>query len=198
MTDFGTLALGSQVAQAGAGVANGVTQSNAIRAQASYDRAAAEENAKLIDRQAQDAADRGAQDVTLIGNRGKQIIGTQRARLAAQGIDVTSGSALDVQTDAAVMSEMDKLTAKNNAAREVYGYRSQASAVRSGASLQAMGARNRARSTLLESYISGSKDIMLGAYYYDQMKGLNKDSAADRKKAADFATLKASDPYQKR
>lgn len=174
MTDFSTLALGSQTVQAGAGIANGYTQSNAMRAQAGYEKAAALENAKIMDRQAADAEARGEADASLIGRRARQMVGTQRARLAAQGVDVNTGAAMDAQVDTQTMSEMDKLTARNNAAREAYGYRSSAVATRAGASIQAMGARSAARSTLLQSYTSGSKDMLLGAYYYDQMKGLPK------------------------
>ncbi len=174
MTDFSTIALASGATQAGAGIANGYTQSNAIQAQSSYDKAAAAENARILERQAADAEERGAKDASLIGRRASQIQGAQQARLAAQGLDVTSGSAVDYQAETGVMSEMDKLTARNNAVREAYGYRSQARAVRSGASLEAMAARGAARSTLLQSYTSGAKDVVLGAYYADQMKGLPK------------------------
>lgn len=182
MSDFGTLALASQGGQAAAGVANGVTQASAIRAQSSWDRAAADENARILDRQAADAEARGGQDASLIERRTRQLVGTQRARLAGQGVDVGTGSALDVQVDTQTMSEMDKLTARNNAAREAYGYRSQAQSVRTGASLQARAARGAARSTLLQSYTSGAKDLVLGGYYYDKMSGLSPGETEAKKK----------------
>lgn len=174
MTDFGTIALASQATQAGTGIASGYSQSNALRLQSSFDQAAAEENAKLLERQAVDAEKRGGQDASLIGRRARQIVGEQRAKLAAAGVDVSRGSALDLQTETETMSEMDKLMARNNAAREAYGYRREAIATRAGASVQSMAARGAARSTLLQSYTSGAKDITLGAYYYDKMKGLDK------------------------
>lgn len=190
MTDFGTIALASQVTQAGTGIAGAHTEAGAIRLQSAYDQAAAAENARILERQARYAEEQGSHDVSLIGRRARQIQGSQRARLAAQGVDVSSGSALDVQMETEAMSEMDKLMARNNAAREAYGYRSQAQAVRHGASMQGLGARSAARSTLLQSYTSGAKDVTLGAYYYDQMGQLKKKS--------DLETLKAHDPYQKK
>lgn len=179
MSDFGGLAFGAQALQAGGGIANGITQSNAIRGQSAFEQSAAEQNAKLLDRAAKDARERGMMDVRNIGLRADQIQGTQRARLAAQGVDVNSGSALDAQMDTVSMSEMDKLTARNNAAREAYGLQSQAQSIRGGAAMGAIGARGAARSTLLQSYTSGAKDLMLGAYYADQMKGLKKISESD-------------------
>lgn len=178
MTDFNNLALGAGIAQGGAQVASGITQSNAIEAQSNFDRANAELTAKGLDRQARDAELRGANDVTLIGNAAKRLQGKQVAASAGQGVDVNTGSALDAQVETDQMSEMDKLMARNNAAREAYGYRSAASATRSGAGMQAMGARNAARATMLQSYLNGSKDVLVGGYQAYQMKGLKKKGEA--------------------
>lgn len=58
--------------------------------------------------------------------RAKQAVGTQRSVQAANGIDVNSGSAAQLQDDTAMLGELDALTIQNNAAREAYGYRIQA------------------------------------------------------------------------
>lgn len=55
-----------------------------------------------------------------------QAVGTQRSVQAANGIDVNSGSAAQLQDDTAMLGELDALTIQNNAAREAYGYRVQA------------------------------------------------------------------------
>lgn len=55
-----------------------------------------------------------------------QAIGTQRSAQAANGIDVNSGSAAQLQDDTAMLGELDALTIQNNAAREAYGYQVQA------------------------------------------------------------------------
>jgi hypothetical protein len=55
-----------------------------------------------------------------------QAVGTQRTAQAANGIDVNSGSAAQLQDDTAMLGELDALTIQNNAAREAYGYRVQA------------------------------------------------------------------------
>lgn len=55
-----------------------------------------------------------------------QAVGTQRSVQAANGIDVNSGSAAQIQDDTAMLGELDALTIQNNAAREAYGYRVQA------------------------------------------------------------------------
>ncbi|WKL53080.1 hypothetical protein Q1W70_00300 [Pseudomonas kielensis] len=55
-----------------------------------------------------------------------QAVGTQRTAQAANGIDVNSGSAAQLQDDTSMLGELDALTIQNNAAREAYGYRVQA------------------------------------------------------------------------
>src|SRR5690242_19657087 len=49
------------------------------------------------------------------------MIGSQRAGLAANGVDINSGSAVDVQSTTAATGEADALTIRNNAARQAYG-----------------------------------------------------------------------------
>lgn|SRR5512146_521159 len=90
-----------------------------------------DQNAQIADYQAQDALDRGVINERLSRRQTKQVIGSQRASLASQGVDVNKGSALDVQADAAYLGELDALTIRNNAAKEAWGYKVQAGDFRS-------------------------------------------------------------------
>jgi len=84
-------------------------------------------DAKVADLQADDALARGRE---LEGQKRLQIkstIATQRVRQAASGVDVTRGSALDVQADTAALGERDVAIIRNNAAREAWGYKVQSS-----------------------------------------------------------------------
>lgn len=83
-------------------------------------------NAQIADWQAQDALDRGVVNERISRRQTKQVIGSQRASLASQGVDINKGSALDVQADAAYLGELDALTIRNNAAKEAWGYKVQA------------------------------------------------------------------------
>lgn len=86
-----------------------------------------DQNAGFADLQATDAIERGELDAKKMKRKTEQVIGAQRTSLAAQGVDVNKGSALDVQADAAYLGELDVQTIKSNAAKEAYGYRVQAS-----------------------------------------------------------------------
>jgi hypothetical protein len=83
-------------------------------------------NAQVAELQAKDAIERGAQEEDRFRTQVRGAIGTQRAGLAANNVDVGFGSAVDVQADAAYLGELDALTIKNNAARESWGYEVQA------------------------------------------------------------------------
>lgn len=55
-----------------------------------------------------------------------QVIGAQKAAQAANGVDIGSGSALDVRTSAAELGELDALTIRNNAENKAKNYEAQA------------------------------------------------------------------------
>jgi len=67
-------------------------------------------------------ASRAQEAEARIRQRGNKAVGAQRAAMAAQGIRLDTGSALDVQQETKAISELDALTIKNNALREAFGY----------------------------------------------------------------------------
>lgn len=106
-------------------------------------------NSRIANLQADDAIFRGNQDAADHRQKVKQLIGAQRAASGAQGIDVNSGSALDVQTDAAGQGAIDELTIKNNAWREAWGYRVQASDYQTQAEFSKLSSDNKSKNTIL-------------------------------------------------
>ena len=82
-------------------------------------------NAQVADLQAADAITRGQDEEHRFRTRVRSAIGAQRVDFAAGNIDVSQGSALDVQADAAVLGELDALTIRTNAAREAWGFKVQ-------------------------------------------------------------------------
>jgi hypothetical protein len=82
-------------------------------------------NAHVADVQAADAIDRGAQEESKFRQGVKALVGSQRAGFAGAGVDVGYGSAVDVQGDAAYLSEIDAAQIKQNAQREAWGFKVQ-------------------------------------------------------------------------
>lgn len=107
-------------------VVGGVMQAQNSKQQGDYSSDMLQKNAAF--------KNKAADETEIVGNtsadwqrvKTKQAIGTQRTALAANGVDVNSGSASQLQDDTAMLGELDALTIQNNAAREAYGYRVQA------------------------------------------------------------------------
>lgn len=83
-------------------------------------------NAGVSEQAAKDALARGTIEADDMRRQTDRTIGTQRTAFAANGIDVNTGSAGQIQNDTAALGELDALTILNNAAREAYGYKVQA------------------------------------------------------------------------
>lgn len=106
--------------------ASGYAQSAAYGIQASYQKRVADINTTLADISAEDAIEKGDKAAELYGSQIRQKIGTQRAGYAAQGVDVNTGTAADVQESTREFGELDEQTIKNNAYTAAFGYRMQA------------------------------------------------------------------------
>lgn len=127
-----------------------------------YAAGAYEQNAALAELQATDTIARGREAEGDFRTRAKVTAGGVRAGLAAQGVDIGTGSALDVQRDLGALSELDALTIRNNAAREAWGYRVQAGQYQHHAAMTRAAAKNQAkamRNASLGSLLTGAATI---------------------------------------
>lgn len=136
-------------AQALGSIGGAYAESQALKTQGEYQRMQYEMNARLAGLQAQDAIKRGDKAAVEVKRRAKRVIGSQRAALAAQGIEVDSGSAAQIQADTVAQSTLDVLEIKNNAWREAWGYRFQASDYMGRGRFAEMAAKASATNTLL-------------------------------------------------
>lgn len=134
------------------GVANlgsAYAESESIKAQGEYQRSISQMNSDLANLQAEDSLKRGESAVRDMRKETKQRVGAQRAALAASGVDVGSGSAAQVQLDTELAGVMDERTLRNNAAREAWGFRSQAANTMAQGDFASITARGQANQTLL-------------------------------------------------
>lgn len=107
-------------------VVGGVMQAQNSKQQGDYSSDMLQKNAAFKNKAADETEIAGNTSADWQRVKTKQAIGTQRTALAANGVDVNSGSASQLQDDTAMLGELDALTIQNNAAREAYGYRVQA------------------------------------------------------------------------
>lgn len=112
-------------------------------------RALAKTNRFIADLEAQDALDRGQEKEAIARGETKKLVGSQRASFGAQGVRLGVGSAQDVQQEALDIGELDAVTIKNNARREAFGIKREASAFDFSAKRATSAAKTEAGTTFL-------------------------------------------------
>ncbi len=136
------------IAGGAASYAGASMQADAYEAQGDFQRQQFETNARLANMQSDDATRRGEIAATKVRQQARQVIGSQRSSIAAQGIEVNADSALDVQSDTAALAAEDAQTIKNNAWREAWGYKVQANQYQAQGKQAQNAGRTNARMTL--------------------------------------------------
>jgi hypothetical protein len=104
----------------------GFLRANAARRAARMTAAQARRNAMLSEMAAGDAADRGqiAEGEARLATSGR--VASDQAQLASAGVDVKSGSALDILSSQRGRGELIAQRARSNALREAWGYKTKA------------------------------------------------------------------------
>lgn len=118
----GTLAIAAAAASAAGSIGGGIASANA----ASYQGAVAANNATIARQNAAYSAEAGSSQVTQAGLKARSQGANVRAGLAANGLDVNSGSPVDVQAGQREIGALDTATVASRAAEQVYGYQTQA------------------------------------------------------------------------
>lgn len=122
------------------GAAGQMQQAQATASAQNYNAQVADMNAKISERRAKDAIERGGIEEQKKRQQVQQVLGKQQAAFAANGVDVAYGSPLDTIVDSSVLGELDALTIRTNTYREAYEYRVDAANKRSSATLSRMNA----------------------------------------------------------
>lgn len=112
-------------------------------------------NATQAEQQAADALARGEETAAQTGSAARQLTGAQRASLASQGIDISSGSAADVISNDQALSKLDEIQIRRNAQREAHGFQVEAQGYRMAGVNQARAYNSQATGTL----IGGAADL---------------------------------------
>lgn len=111
------------------GVVGGVGQIEQASAQAAaskYSAQVAGINQKQALTNEQLASESGDIQADIQSRRTRALVGEEIANAGASGLDVRSGSNIDTQISSQIMGKVDALTVRSNAAREAYGYQTQA------------------------------------------------------------------------
>ena len=146
------LALGAAALSAAGTMTAAVSSAQQSRYQAKI----ADRNAALANEQGRDAQERGRIEALQRGRQLGQAKGAQQAAQAANGLDTSFGSALDLAQDTAMIGAEDASAASFNLSNDIRGfdisasnYKAEASAKRSAAKGAIIGGAFGAASTML-------------------------------------------------
>jgi len=134
------------VAGIGGGFASGagaMQAAKAASASSNYQAVVAANNATLANETADRALASGAAATEDVSMKSAANVGTIKATQGASGVDVNSGSALNVQSSARELGELAATRTENNAQERAWGYRVQASNDVAQAQLDLMTGKNQ-------------------------------------------------------
>lgn len=146
-------------------------QAAAVRQQAATQQAVNEWNAKQYDVAAQDARQRGANDAAQIRENAKRVNSELRARAGSTGFLADTGSNLDLQVQNTGVGAFDSLQTMNNAEREAYGYKAEATGLRWQGDMAVQDARRQAKDIRRNGLLSAAGTLVTGAMNYSSKFG---------------------------
>ncbi len=103
-----------------------IQQGQAAKKSANYNAQIQEHNAEIAQNNATLAGREGAANAAIEQQKARANVAGIKAAQAANGVDVNTGSAVDVRSSAAELGELNAITVRSNAVKQAYGYQTQA------------------------------------------------------------------------
>lgn len=141
---------------------------------AQYGKAMAEQNAKLAEQQGLASLRQGRLEQEQIARRARKIQGQQRAMYGASGVDIGSGSPLEIQADTEYMAAQDKALVRYNAELKKWGFDVESANYKSQASQYG----NMGKSALVGGLLGAGSTILNGSGMLGSKFGTSLNSNA--------------------
>ena len=135
----------------------------------------AEINARMAELAAETEMTRGQSEYGSFTLKKGRLKSSQRANMAANGIDLGVGSAAEELTTTDIIGEIDGANIISNAVRSAWGYKSQAVVTRSKAALDAVNARAAGNLTA-NNYSASGNQAYLNATNASAFTGIQSDA----------------------
>lgn len=116
---------------------------------ATYQAAVAHNNAIIASQNAEEAAQAGVAQAGAVSLKAAERYGAVRSGQAASGVDVNTGSAVDVRAATRTAGALDSETVLHNAELAVYGYRAKATSFEAESELDKMKAEQAKEAGLI-------------------------------------------------
>lgn len=152
------LAIGT-VGSAVMGITSSMSQSKNQQAMYNYQAEQDRQNARVAEINAANERQSGLEEARLQRLKTLQNIGSQQAGMAANGIDVTQGTALDTIEDTATMGELDALMTMYNSERTAINFDRQAANFNNQANLDIIAGQNARKAGTINAIGYGLQGI---------------------------------------
>lgn len=119
------IGLGTSLFGGVTGALGSISAGNAAAAADNYNASIAEQDAKSATQNATWAAQAGEAQAGQESQKTRATVGSIKAAQAANGLDVNSGSAVDVRSSSSELGQLSAINIRSNAARTAYGYQVQ-------------------------------------------------------------------------
>lgn len=119
------------------------------RAKGKHQQGVAEYNARVAENEAQQIRNVGVEQENVQRSKTAELQSKQRAQLASRNIDLTTGSALQLQEETAELGEVDALRIRSNTENRVEAALSQADLTRREGQFASESSKGKAFGTLL-------------------------------------------------
>lgn len=136
-----------------------IQQGNAAASSAKYNAQIQENNAKIAQQNSIFASEQGAANAGIEQQKTRAQVGAIKAAQAANGVDVNSGSAIDVRSSAESLGMLNAITIRSNASRHAYGYQTEAASDKAQAALD----KQQAKYAKTAGYVGAGTSILGGA-----------------------------------
>ena len=141
------------------GVVGAIQQGKQQQAMYDYQAKVAKENAKIAQNNAATERQTGIEESRLQRMKTIQTVGAQQAAMAANGMDVTSGTSLDIIQDTSAMGELDALQIRTNYERKALAYEQQANNFNNEAQMDAIAGKNAYSAGVMNGVSTGLNGI---------------------------------------
>lgn len=148
------MAAGASALMAGVSLGTGFLEAAGAESEGKFARQQSEFNARLAEVQAEETLKRGESEARSLKREARQFKGSQTAAMASQGVDIESASFESIQSNTEKLSAFDEMEIRNQAWREAWGLRVEASNERLQGKFAEKAGKARARTSLLTGGLS--------------------------------------------
>lgn len=158
-----------------------IQQGKAAKASANYNAQVQQNNAQIALNNATLAGREGAANAEKEQMKTRQNVGAIKAAQAASGIDINKGSAVDVQSGASEAGLLNAITVRSNAARQAYGYQTQAASATAQSELDKVQGKNAVKAGYVNAAgtFLGQTTKAINSGAYDSLMGNKAINSGD-------------------